>query len=289
MRSMTSSGLLLSVVGALLWSETVAAQVNPEAGDTGAQGQVGGQFQGGVQAQGGWSPAPAPAPAPLDPMAPPPPVEDTVVPPEPEETGTSDHSAQVGHFGVGFFGVRELPVTQCESATCAMPSAGNVSAPTIGARYWLSEGLGVEAALGLNVTSAESGPLETSIFGFALHGGVPLALAHSGHFVFQLVPQINFGITSGSYEVTGVAPVKADVSGFLIEVGATVGAEIHFGFMGLPQLSLQATVGLMLRSESRNVETGAGEVDQSALTIGTNVDGEPWDIFSETITAIYYF
>jgi hypothetical protein len=219
---------------------------------------------------------------------------DGSMPPEAASPSESDHAAVVGHFGVGFFGVQTVPVMGCDTGAvlCAAVGDATVSAPTIGARYWLSEGLGIEAALGLNVTSSEAGALQTSAFGFALHGGVPLALAHSGHFVFQVVPQINFGIASGSYEVPGTT---SDVSGLLIEAGAKAGAEIHFGFIDIPQLSLQGTVGLMVRHESRSADTTAGTpavtatVEQSQTLFGTTVDDEPWDIFIGSITAVYYF
>ena len=135
-------------------------------------------------------------------------------------------------------------------------------APTIGVRYWLSDMLGIEAALGLNITSEDlTGTVESSAFGFALHGGVPLALASSGHFVFEIVPLLNFGIASGSVETTGGAAMSTDVSGLLIEVGARAGAEIHFGFIDLPSLSLQGSVGLIVRHENRSITPPGGAFD----------------------------
>ncbi len=292
---------------ALVWAPALSAQGNPEAGDMAPPpGQYGGQVQGGGQVPGGWQPAPIPGQAPVDPSGqvayapdavPPPPEEeqDDTVPP-----GSSDHAAMVGRFGVGFFGVASLPTVVCGNAstidpTCAMidPSA-TLSAPTIGARYWISEGLGIEAALGLNVSSGDNGGLSSSAFGFALHGGVPLALAHTGSFVFEVVPQLNFGITSGSFESMAPA-IKTDVSGVLFEIGAEVGAEIHFGFIGLPQLSLQGTIGLMLRNVSRTVTIPVPgtmtsvESEKSDLTVATTVDNAPWQLFTQSITAIYYF
>jgi hypothetical protein len=213
------------------------------------------------------------------------------VAPPPPPPGGSDHAAFVGSFGVGFFGVMTLPIIRCEPVVPACtPLSDLAPAPTIGVRYWLGETLGIEAALGLNVTNGANGNVDNSLLGFALHGGVPLALAHTGHFVFEIVPQLNFGVASGSYETTGVTN---DVSGLLIEAGAKVGGEVHFGFIDIPQLSLQGTVGLMVRHESRSLETIMGTfpattVEQSETRIATGVDGEPWDVFTGTITAIYY-
>lgn len=303
MRTSIEAILCILGIAALAAPAIAQAQGNPESGEGGAQmgASAGAQPEGSWQPPTGEIPPQGPGPAPGDPYADPslqqqPMAGDpNALPPEEAgPTGNSDHAGVVGSFGVGFFGVLAVPVMGCDTTMAICIAAlGNssVSAPTIGVRYWLSEGLGVEAAIGLNVTSAEAGVLTTSAFAAALHGGVPLALAHDGHFVFEVVPQLNFGIASGSYEVVGTT---ADVSGLLLEVGAKAGAEIHFGFIDIPQLSLQGTVGLLVRHESRSVETVSGmlpaiTLEQSQTFFGTGVDGEPWDIFSGSIAAVYYF
>jgi hypothetical protein len=157
----------------------------------------------------------------------------------------------------------------------------------------MSDLLGIEAALGLHYRST-SGAADTHAFGLGIHGGVPLALAHTGNFVFEVVPQLNIGFATGSFDPAGPA-AKTDLSGFLIEVGAKAGAEIHFGFIDLPQLALQGTLGLMIRHESRSADVPAGgggatnTVDASSTDISTGVDGPPWAIFTGALTAIYYF
>jgi hypothetical protein len=264
---------------------------------------MGGQVTAGAQPEGSWQPpmgqippqgpvmGPPGAPYP-DPSLGPPPQGDPMAAPA-AASGDSDHAGVVGRFGVGFFGVLAVPVMGCDPMMplCAALGNGSVSAPTIGMRYWLNDSLGIEAALGLNVTSGEFGTIATSAFAVALHGGVPLALAYSGHFVFEVVPQLNFGIASGSHEIVGTV---ADVSGLLIEAGAKAGAEIHFGFIDIPQLSLQGTVGILVRHESRSAETVVGTAapivaEQSQTFFGTGVDGDPWDIFTGSIAAVYYF
>jgi hypothetical protein len=217
-----------------------------------------------------------------------------------------DHEAAVGSLGVGFFGVTTVPIMDCGVTPMYPPCAPSADptkdapAPTIGLRYWASDTLGIEAAVGLRIASGSFGPPrneETSQLAFAVHGGVPLALAHSGHFVFELVPQLNFGVASGSISGPNNAGnrVKSTVSGMLLEAGAKVGGEVHFGFMGLPQLSLQGTLGLMLRVESRSATApnpngmGSSTTDQKQTAFATGVDGSPWDIFRGAITAIYYF
>ena len=277
----------LAVVGTAAWllAAGASAQTDPEGGDVGAGGSASGSISAGGQF-GGTAPTPPPT---TEPVASDPVVEDTSTNP-----AGSDHEAVEGRLGVGFFGVMTLPLPDP-----GMPANDqDLSAPTIGARYWLSTDLGIEAALGLAIGGSDFEPpggpnVSSSSFGLALHGGVPIALAYSNHFVFEVVPVLNFGIASGSIETTaGMTSTTIDLSGMLIEIGAKVGAEIHFGFIDLPDLSLQGTVGLTLRHESRSVEAPAGmgtaTTDRSETLVSTGVDGEPWDIFTGNIAAIYY-
>ena len=210
--------------------------------------------------------------------------------PAPSPTPDSDHDLFVGHFGIGFFGVLAVPIMGCgEAAACAVDGDATLPAPTIGGRWWWKEEMGIEAALGLYFASQGFPAADVTQFGLALHGGLPLALLDTGHFVFELVPQLNLGFASGSHESTGAGGVNTDTSGFLFEIGAKTGAEIHFGFIDIPQLSLQGTLGLMIRHESRSSEAGGAEVDTNSTSFATGVDGAPWAIFTGALTAIYYY
>ena len=268
---------LLGTAAALLWVNGAAAQANPESGDVAPPPAVDASASGSASATTSWPSPSASSEASSDSSGG---VETGV----PEDPSGSDHAAVVGHLGVGFFGIMELPLPNNDEPL------GNVAAPTIGVRYWLDDMLGIEAALGLNITSRDLNDTDSeSEFGLALHGGVPLALAASGHFVFEIVPFLNFGIASGSREVMmGMATAETDYSGLLIEVGGRVGAEIHFGFIDLPSLSLQGSVGLSVRHESRGIEMGDAEADAATTVVSTGVYDDPWDIFTGNIAAIYY-
>jgi hypothetical protein len=89
-----------------------------------------------------------------------------------------------------------------------------------------------------------------------------------------------------------------------MDLGSRVGAEVHLGFVGLPNLALQASVGLYLsmmkiRADggSRAPDSSASPSDerpkttyqQSSTTITTSVHGQPWGIFENSISARYYF
>jgi hypothetical protein len=115
-------------------------------------------------------------------------------------------------------------------------------------------------------------------------------LAASGPFSFQLTPEGNVGFASTSVS----DPVDASAGGFHLDVGMRAGAEIHFGFIDIPQLSLQASIGagMILESTNSTTETPAGdnEFTTSSLRFATSVQNSPWYIFtSQAITAFYYF
>ncbi len=193
--------------------------------------------------------------------------------------GNSDHDAVVGRLAVGYLGRTNI----------AIQGGGNVPVPVVGVRYWLSDMLGIDAGVGFGFGSSSNtaagmstdGP---SVHGFMLHGGVPLSLASAGHFSFQIVPELNLGFAGSSATVAGV---DTSQSGFHLDVGARAGAEIHFGFINVPQLALQGGVGLRMNIDS----TSSDPVDNggSAWNIGTNVGDNPWNIFTSNVAALYYF
>jgi hypothetical protein len=201
--------------------------------------------------------------------------------------GGTDHSLVVGHLGFGYLG---RPGVQVGSGG---PGAGVVNAPVVGVRYWLDPGMGIDVGLGFGFASGstEAGGTSTdtpSQWAFVLHGGVPLALTSGRHYSFQIVPEANIGLGGGSGQ-TG-AGVNVTNKGFLLDVGARAGAEIQFGFIGLPELALQGSIGAMLAlSSSSSTPDGGSKVGQSSTSINTTVFNAPWAVFTNSIAALYYF
>lgn len=212
------------------------------------------------------------------------------------DDGDSDHAGVVGRFGVGFFGVREVVSGPVNTATGALTT---VSAPSIGVRHWLDARIGVEAALGLgfssrNVDADGDGRNLGRVWGLVLHGAVPIALYHRSHYAFLVIPETNLGLAGGSARSNGGDDAYF---GVLWDLGVRLGAELHFGFIGVPDLSLQASVGVRLRvTHGRetlcDADTACDTTTENRATrvdAGTTVEGDPWDIFTGAITAIYYF
>jgi len=176
-----------------------------------------------------------------------------------------------------------------------------LQAPAAGVRYWLNDRMGIDAGIGLAFTSGSTKNTngnqttttdDPSQLGLALHGGVPLALAHYKHYKFLIVPEANIALAHSNEKVAGANDISHN--GFHFDIGARVGAEIHFGFMGVPQLSLQASLGLLLKYDHWSQSTdlaGGGKVSGSInkTSLATTAYNNPWDIFAGNIFALYYF
>jgi hypothetical protein len=257
-------------------------------------------------------------------------------------TGDTDHDMFVGSFGVGYFGVRAVPmamnpeVTEGGGVIAMDAAAGAVDAPVIGVRYWFDEGMGVDFGLGIRKWSGKAkwtmfervpgdpnaAPREFSFeqdavsqTGILVHAGLPIALSKQKHYVFELVPEANIGFSTGTVKdqaprqpSAGQDPVVRDdikLSGFRLDVGARIGSEIHFGFIGIPNLALQASVGLLFSMQKIKADGGARPpadpanstadaqpkttYEASSMDISTTVHDTPWAIFENTVSALYYF
>jgi hypothetical protein len=216
-------------------------------------------------------------------------------------TGDDHIDVAVGHLGAGFLGLATVPV----GATFGgLSSPVAVPAPVIGVRYWISELIGLDVGLGFGYTQ-NSASLDTpdvlvsgstsQAFAFAIHGGLPIAIFHAKHYKFNIIPELDLGYGTGT--IFGATPNDdIELTGFSLEIGARAAAEIHFGFIGVPELALQAGIGLSLMFSSRSSEHTFGDPrgssinSESTLDLGTRYGfDEPWDIFIGSLTALYYF
>lgn len=251
-----ASGLLASLFASTALAQEATATTNAE-----AEGQVGMGLPGANANANATATTPATAEA---------------------APGNTDHDLVVGHLGVGYLGRRTIQIGASDAGGSA------VSAPVIGVRLWMNQGMGLDLGLGLSIQDSsqdnpagedEDGP---NHFAVILHGGVPLALATSRHFTFEVVPEANIGFGSGSAG-------DVDLSGFQLDLGARAGAEIHWGFLGIPQLSLQASVGLLVSTSRAKSEAGDAETTQKVTRLSTAVYDNPWNVFTSNVSALYYF
>jgi len=280
-RATMIAGMIASIAIGLLGTKTARAQDAQAGGSVGASASGSGSAQ--VSAAAPVTPAPAAA------------TTTTTAGAAEKDDTTPDHELVIRRFAVGYMGVSQLPIAAGGPTNNAL-TRDNVNAPIIGARYWVSRLLGIDAGLGLGLTSGSTETVSNagsvsndnpSRFGLAFHGGVPLALVHGKHYSFEVVPETNIGFTSGTIK-TQNAP-NQDLSGFRFDLGARAGAEIYFGFIGVPQLALQASVGLYFRREVFKWKQDANSVSVGATSLASSVQADPWALFVNNVSALYYF
>ena len=206
------------------------------------------------------------------------------------EEEQSDHEKVVGRFAVGYLGRQTLHY----GAATNTP----VAAPIVGVRYWINPLVGIDGGVGLNFLGGKAKTTDLDDVKAAghsavlVHLGVPLSLASKGHFSFQVVPEMNLGFV-GTGDQNPLDNVEQTSAGNFFNIGAKVGAELHFGFMGIPQLSLQGNVGVYVQAEtvSDKVVTDGNEVKTSVsyTSFGSTLGPDPWDIFTSSVSALYYF
>ncbi|MGH7285522.1 MAG: hypothetical protein ACRELY_28710 [Polyangiaceae bacterium] len=272
---------------------------------------VGGSASGGVSAGATATPQPpAPPPPPATPAPPPAAAttsasatgaanaSPTLAPPQ-DDDNTPDHERLIGHFGVGYMGISQLPIAGLGGGAAAALTKNTVTAPVIGVRYWFSRMIGLDAGIGFGLasggTTTDPGTGTTvstdnpSSLGAALHGGVPFAFANGKHYSFELVPELNVGFTSGTIKAAAAGGPDTNLSGFRLDVGARVGGEIYFGFIGIPQLALQASVGAYFSHQAWKASVNNASVSANTNALGTSVESDPWALFVNNISALYYF
>lgn len=218
---------------------------------------------------------PAPPAAPVSP-----PAATVVAPAVYEPRAESDFDVEQRRWAVGYAGVSLVP-----------DGNGSLTVPALGLRYWSSPSVGVDVALGIGWTggSSESAGVsmdKNSVFGIIAQGGVPLVLSAHRHVTFQVIPYLTvaYGKTS-----TGTGTSEIDFDGLRFDVGARAGFELFFGFIGIPELALSATVGAQFEYLRNSQSSNGVSANDTTYAISTTVQNNPWDIFAGNVAARYYF
>jgi hypothetical protein len=222
--------------------------------------------------------APAPAPAPAAPPARP-----SVASHPPGSEPRPDLDVEARRWAIGYAGLSQVPV--------GSPTIQDLTAPAVGVRYWVNPTVGVDFAVGFSWAggSVDAGGMVTdkdSVTGFLVQAGVPFALSTHRHVSFQVIPTIAFARGQTSI---GTGTSAIDFSGMRFDVGARSGFELFFGFIGIPELSLSATVGLQFELRRYTFETMDVRQHDTSTAFTTTVQSNPWDIFAGNVAARYYF
>jgi hypothetical protein len=180
-----------------------------------------------------------------------------------------------------------------------------VSAPALGIRYWLNTTLGIDVGIGLgynggSISLTVPSPTGTTTskvdklgaVGFLLHGGLPLALATGKHISLQVTPELNLGFAHASVAADMTManpPPNATLSGLRFDLGARIGGEVQFGFIGIPELALEGSIGAFFTYQQSGISVGPSSYSNSSIGFTTASFHSPWDFFASVVAARYYF
>jgi hypothetical protein len=242
--------------------------------------------------------APAPTTTPEPPLPPPPAPAPAAAPARVAARDESDGARAMGTWALVVFNTQpfEFPNT---GGSAPLP----LTIYTLGLRRWTTEPLGpfrnwgFDLGVGFNytkssVTQPQTGTLTTtdgpSTKGFGLHAGLPLAISLHKHAVFELVPEADVIWAKESIPaLTGNVVTTYD--GWSARLGAKAGFEIFFGFIGIPQLAIEASLGAYFKYDSVASTIGPIERSTRGWGISTLRGNEPWSIFSGAVAAMYHF
>lgn len=171
----------------------------------------------------------------------------------------TDHGRMVKHVGLRVFST---------GAAAAVPAAA-LSLQTIGVRYWLQRSMGLEGGIGVGFLASTQGG--ASLVSFGIQAGVPLVLAEAKHLSIHVAPFVSMSVVS-----VGAGPATPSA-----RVGANLAAELQFGFIDVPQLSVQAQFGAAL------VVNELGR-DTIGFTTTVGPGFAPLDILTGSINATWY-
>lgn len=223
----------------------------------------------------------------------------------------TDHEVVIGAWGLGYSGMVQVPLPlavpvgrgdQAGMQPNDKLNLRQVFIPTLGLRKWFSKRRGFDAGLGIALStgadSATYGSVKSTVdketmFALSARVGLPIVPVDTRHMAFMVIPEANIGFATSNVaaEFDENAPPDAKLRGFSANFGLRVGAEVHFGFMGLPRLSLQAGVGLYVTAQWASATVSNQSLSTYDVSVGLGSAEDPWDIFTgiSNLSARYYF
>lgn len=214
-----------------------------------------------------------------EPAAPAPAEGVAAVPISDEHPAASDHDAVVGHVGIQARRVDPgpLPLALRPGLGCAadMSTPCTVALGALGARYWVTRNLAWNGYLafgagGGSVGSSGAQGLDTYL-GVGPIVGLTLLLANWRHLAVGASPELGVvwfrpgGAGSGSTKI--------------VEMRAALEAELHFGFVGVPALSIGLQAGAQLQYESN--------ASAHLWSVGVTGAGSVWDSLTDLFVRYY--
>jgi len=228
---------------------------------------------------------------------------------------TNDHRLRAGRIALAYLGLRVVPGLTLDGTTVSIDSTGSASlavtpddsaVPLFGVRYWFGPNLGLDVGAGfgtergtftrlvpnpdpaLDRTEEGASARRTT---FAARVSVPISFHSGRHHNLLVIPELDLGYSTatlpGFRQSTEGQALDLRLTGFGFGAGARLAGELHFGFWGVPELSLQASWGLRLDSDRRRGAIGVAETTLSGLAVGTTASSDPWRLVAGGLALMY--
>ena len=198
------------------------------------------------------------------------------IPTSDETPAPSDHDAVVGHVGIAArrLDPGPLPLALRPGQGCAanMATACTVTLGALGARYWMNRNLALNGYLVLGTGGGSVGGQDLDTYlGVGPIVGMTLLLANWKHLAIGASPEL---------AVVWFRPAGGDAtSTTLFQVRGAIEGELHFGFIGIPALSIGLEAGAQVLYE----HAPAGHL----WSVGVIGAGSIWDALT-TLYVRYY-
>jgi len=222
------------------------------------------------------SPAPAPAEVAGETAASP--AQPPGVGPIPTADATpaaSDHDAVVGHVGIEArrFDPGPLPLALRSGLGCPLGTTCELSMGVVGARYWWTRDFAWNAGLAFAAGGGRTGTVALdTYYGFGPIAGLSMLLGNWRHLAISASPELAF---------VWFRPGAPDAGGrtTMFSVRGALEAELHFGFVGVPALSIGLLAGMRFQYESA--------ASTRLWSIGVIGDGSVWDALTNLYVRYY--
>ena len=170
------------------------------------------------------------------------------IPTADEHPAPSDHDAVVGRLGIEArrMDVGKLPLALgprgCPAATTAAGDDCVVTMGVLGLRYWTTRNLAWNLGLALAAGGGrDAGQSLDTYVGFGPVVGMSLLLGNWRHLAIAASPEL---------ALVWFRPGGDTASSKLVQLRGALEGELHFGFVGVPALSVGILAGLGFQYES---------------------------------------
>jgi len=199
------------------------------------------------------------------------------IPTSDETPAASDHDAVVGHLGVAArrFDPGPLPLALRPGQGCApdMTTPCTVTLGALGVRYWMNRNVALNGYLVLGTGGGSLGGQDLDTYlGVGPIVGMTLLLANWKHLAIGASPEL---------AVVWFRPAGGDAGDTtLFQMRAAIEGELHFGFIGIPALSISLQAGAQVLYEHAPAA--------HLWSVGVIGAGSIWNALT-TIDLRYYF